>query len=63
MATYKRLANGRGQYAAMSLFAAGRLAADRGRKTEARTYLQNYLSKYPNGLNAEDARRLLNQLN
>ncbi|HEY8077962.1 MAG TPA: FecR domain-containing protein [Labilithrix sp.] len=59
MAAYKRLAAGGGPWAATSLFAAGRLASERGRRDDARALLEQYVARYPNGSNAEDARRLL----
>jgi hypothetical protein len=59
MATYRRLAAGGGPWAAPSLFAAGRLAHDRGDTAAARALLRQYLDRYPNGPNADDARRLL----
>lgn len=62
MVTYRRLASGKGAWAAPSLFAAGRLAADRGRHAEARRLLEQYLKRYPAGPNAADARRLLSTL-
>lgn len=62
LATYKRLGAGSGPWAAPALFAAGRLAADRGRTAEARALLGDYLARFPNGPNAADARRLLGNL-
>jgi hypothetical protein len=62
MGTYKRLAGSSGPWAQPSLFAAGRLAADRGRSADARKYLETYLARYPHGANAEDARRILGRL-
>ncbi len=62
MSSYRRLAAGNGQWAAPALFAAGRLAADRGRNAEARRVLESYLSRYPRGPNADDARGILGRL-
>jgi len=62
MATYKRLASGGGPWSQPALFAAGRLAADRGRSADAKRYLESYLSRYPHGANAEDARQILSRL-
>jgi hypothetical protein len=62
MATYRRLAAGGGPWAPTALFAAGRLASDRGRNAEARHLLDDYLVRYPRGANAEDARRILARL-
>lgn len=62
LATYRRLGAGSGAWAAPSLYAAGRLAADRGRGAEARTLLTEYLRRFPSGPNARDARRLLAEL-
>ena len=59
LAEYKRIARGRGKWAAPALFAAGRLAAELGDVKGARTLLDRYLQKHPNGGNAADARALL----
>lgn len=56
---YLRLANKGGPWAANALFAAGRLASERGNRAEATRLLSQYLDRYPNGANADDARRLL----
>jgi hypothetical protein len=59
MATYRTLAAGGGPWAANALFASGRLSAERGRRADAKRLLGEYLTRYPRGPNAEDARRLL----
>ncbi len=59
MSTYRALAAGGGPWAANALFAAGRLSAERGRKADAKRLLGDYVTRYPRGPNAEDARRLL----
>jgi hypothetical protein len=56
---YRRLSSGSGPWAANALYAAGRLQADRGRKADAQRLLGEYLTRYPNGANAGDARDLL----
>ncbi|MEA2753200.1 MAG: transrane sensor [Myxococcales bacterium] len=62
MTAYRRLAGGGGAWAPTALFAAGRLAADRGRNAEAKRLLDDYLARYPHGANVEDARRILARL-
>jgi hypothetical protein len=62
MVVYRRLGDASGPWAAPALFAAGRLAADRGRNGDAKALLGRYLARYPNGANAADARRLLERL-
>lgn len=62
LATYRRLGGASGPWAAPALFAAGRLAADRGRSAEARALLGDYLRRFPGGSNAADARKLLGDL-
>jgi hypothetical protein len=59
LAAYKKLAASRGKWAAPSLFAAGRLAAELGDTRTARKLLGRYLERYPDGGNAADARALL----
>lgn len=59
---YKKLAEGGGKWAAPSLFAAGRLAAELGDEKAARKLLDRYLRRYPDGGNAADARDLLARL-
>jgi len=62
MASYRKLASGGGPWAPTALFAAGRLAADRGRTAEAKRLLEDYLTRYPRGANVDDARRILARL-
>jgi TolA-binding protein len=59
MREYRAIASGGGAWAANALFAAGRLAIDRGRADEGKRLLEDYLRRYPKGPNAEDAQRLL----
>lgn len=62
LAGYRKVAARGGPWAEPSLFAAGRLAAEHGDRVTARTLLQDYLRRYPNGRNAADARALLARL-
>lgn len=62
MATYRRMVARGGPWAPNALFAAGRLAAERGQRAEARRLLEQYAARYPNGANAEDSRKLLTGL-
>jgi hypothetical protein len=63
---YRQLAaqhDARGEpWAANALFARGRLLAALGAPVEARATLSEYLSRFPRGPNAEDARLLLDRL-
>jgi hypothetical protein len=58
---YLELARGTDRWAAMALYAAGRLAADRG-EARARALLEKYLQRFPAGANADDAREQLGHL-
>ena len=60
-AGYMVLTRGTSRWAGLALFAAGRLAADR-HDPGAESLLWKYLKRFPNGANAEDARRLLARL-
>ena len=62
LATYRALAGGHGPWAGNALFAAGRLAADRGQRAEAQELLRRYLDRFPSGPNVADARALLDRL-
>ena len=57
---YLVLARGTSTWAQLALFAAARLAADRG-DARAVSLLQTYLRRFPSGPNADDARELLRQ--
>jgi hypothetical protein len=58
---YLEIARGNGPWAAISLYAAARLAADRG-EARAKILLDAYLRRFPRGANADDARQLLDSL-
>ena len=62
LAGYRALARGRGPWAGVALFAAGRLSLDRGDLASARTLFERYLRRHPDGANAADARALLARL-
>jgi hypothetical protein len=62
IALYRDLARQGGAWGANALFAEGRLEADRGDQDAARRVLRDYLSRYPGGPNANDARQLLDRL-
>jgi hypothetical protein len=59
---YRGLENGAGSWAMNALFAHGRLEAARGNRAEARRILSQYLERFPQGGNAQDARMLLGRL-
>jgi hypothetical protein len=58
MTGYLALSKGSGRWAQVALYAAARLAADRG-DARATTFLEIYLRRFPQGANAADARELL----
>jgi hypothetical protein len=58
---YLELSKGTSKWAAVALYAAARLADDRGDK-RAHTFLTIYLKRFPRGANAKDARDLLSRL-
>jgi hypothetical protein len=60
LAAYQALAARRGPWAANGLYAAARLAFERGDHGRARTLAQRYLRAYPQGSNAADARTCSN---
>jgi hypothetical protein len=62
LAQYRELARHGGSWGQNALFAAGRLDADRGNRDEAERLLAQYLSLYPSGANANDARELLHRM-
>lgn len=61
LAGYLELAKGTSSWAEVSLFAAARLAGDR-RDPRAAALLKKYLTRFPHGANAADARELLEHL-
>ncbi len=61
-ALYRQLVSGGTAWAGSALFALGRLEADRGRRPEATHLLEEYLARYPRGINGDDARALLQRL-
>jgi hypothetical protein len=62
LSIYRGLAREGGAWGENALFAAGRLEANRGDRDEARRLLRDYLTRYPSGPNADDARQLLDRL-
>lgn len=58
---YLALSKGSGPWAPIALYAAVRLATDRG-DPRARTLAEIYLRRFPSGANADDARQLLGRL-
>ncbi|MBP8809017.1 MAG: FecR domain-containing protein [Kofleriaceae bacterium] len=62
LTAYQALAARRGPWAANGLYAAARLAFERGDHGRARTLAQRYLRAYPQGSNATDAHTLLERL-
>jgi len=61
-AIYRQLAAGGTGWASSALFALARLEADRGHRESAQRLLEDYLARYPRGLNADDARGLLQRM-
>jgi hypothetical protein len=61
-ALYRQLVAGGSGWAGSALFALGRLEADRGHRAEAAPLLEEYLTRYPRGINVDDARVLLNEM-
>ena len=59
---YRALATGEGAWSQNALYAEGRLQLELARRAEARRILQDYVRRYPQGANAEDARTLLQRL-
>lgn len=58
LATYRELAGGTGPWAMTALFAEGRFEFERGHRADARKLLDDYVARFPNGPNAQDARVL-----
>lgn len=58
-AIYRKLAAGKGHWAANALYAHGRLELERGHTDRARKLLERYLARHPSGANASDVRALL----
>ncbi len=61
LAGYLELSRGSSAWASVGLYAAGRLAADRG-DPRAATFLSIYVRRFPTGANVSDARTLLQRL-
>ncbi len=61
LAGYLEISRGSSAWAPVGLFAAGRLAADRG-DPRAATFLSIYVRRFPTGANVSDARTLLQRL-
>lgn len=59
---YGQLASGGGVWAPMALYAHALLEERAGHRPAARKLLERYLTRYPDGLNAADARELLKEL-
>ena len=59
---YEGIEDGSSGWASNALFAHGRLEAARGNRVAARRILAQYLSRFPGGANAPDARLLLSRL-
>jgi hypothetical protein len=59
---YRQLAAGTSPWASNALFALARLEVDRGRRADAARHLRDYLAQYPRGINADDARTLLQHM-
>jgi hypothetical protein len=62
LALYASVQRGADSWAQHALFAQGRLQAARGNKAEARRLLQQYVTRFPQGANGDDARLLLDQM-
>ena len=59
---YRVLAAGDDAWAQNALYAYGRLEADRHHRSEALRLLREYLDRFPQGVNARDARQLIDKL-
>ncbi len=62
IAIYQELAAKGGPWGMNALFAEGRLEVERGHREQARRLLDEYLTRYPSGPNANDARQLEQRL-
>jgi hypothetical protein len=61
-AGYRQITASRTAWAQIALFALARLESDRGHHAEAIRLFNGYLTRYPHGLNADDARELLRRM-
>jgi len=61
-ALYRGLVAGNTAWTSSALYALARLEADRGHRDTAQRLLEDYLARYPRGLNADDARALLQRM-
>jgi hypothetical protein len=61
-ALYRGLVAGNTAWTSSALYALARLEADRGHRDGAQRLLEDYLARYPRGLNADDARALLQRM-
>ncbi len=61
-ALYRGIVAGGTAWSSSALFALARLEADRGHHDSAQRLLEDYLARYPRGLNADDARALLQRM-
>jgi hypothetical protein len=61
LSEYEALAREGGPWGANALYAQARLLLERGQRDRARALLQRYLELHPSGMNAEDARALLDR--
>lgn len=62
LSIYQQLARGKGPWAANALYAQARLELERGRPERAEPLLRRYLERHPQGMNAGDVRKLLDQI-
>jgi hypothetical protein len=59
---YRQVIVGDTAWTPSAMFALGRLEAERGQRQEATGLLREYLARYPHGINADDARALLQRM-
>jgi transmembrane sensor len=62
MAIYREVAASGSAWAPTALFALARLEAEQSRGADAKRHLNEYLTRYPRGVNADDARALLQRM-